>query len=257
MGRADIEIDTRPRRPTGTSLSTVVADAIRRQIAEGELAVGSRLAPEPKLAREYGISRGTLRDALKTLEREGLLSRRQRVGTTVSARPAVSHPLQRNGGVRDLIEASGRTHAVRDAEIRFIAAPPAVATALGLGDGDPVVALERTRTADQIPVVLTIDHIDAAIVERASAPLLPNVSFYEWLAEHCGIEVTYGIARLTAAVASGEIAERLAVTDGTPLLRLLQVDHSADGHPVLHSEELHIAGAFEVTVIRNGPFGGS
>jgi GntR family transcriptional regulator len=236
-------------RPAG------VADAIRRRIAGGELAVGARLAPEPELAAEHGVSRATLREALKALEREGLVLRRQRVGTTVCARPALSHPLQRNGSVRDLVEASGRRHGVRDAELRFVGAPVTVAAALELEEGHPVVVLERVRTADGEPVVLTIDHLDAAIVESATAPLLPDVVFYEWLRGHCRIEVTHGVARLSASAASARLAERLEVAEGAPLLRLLQVDRTSVGRPVLHSEELHVADAFDVTLIRHGPYG--
>jgi GntR family transcriptional regulator len=239
----------KPSRPAG------VADAIRRRIAEGELPVGARLAPEPELAAEHGVSRATLREALKALEREGLVLRRQRVGTTVCARPALSHPLQRNGSVRDLVEASGRRHGVRDAELRFVGAPATVAAALELEDGHPVAVLERVRTADGDPVVLTIDHLDAAIVESATAPLLPDVVFYEWLRDHCRIEVTHGVARLSASAASVRLAERLEVAEGAPLLRLLQVDRTSVGRPVLHSEELHVADAFDVTLIRHGPYG--
>jgi GntR family transcriptional regulator len=235
--------------------STSVADAIRRRIAEGELAVGARLAPEPALATEHGVSRATLRDALKALEREGLVLRRQRVGTTVCARPALTHPLQRNGSVRDLVEASGRRHGVRGAELRFVGAPPRVAAALEIEEGHPVVVLERVRTADGEPVVLTIDHLDAAIVESATRPLLPDVVFYEWLRDHCQIEVTHAVARLTASIASPKLAERLNLAEGAPLLRLLQVDHTAAGRPVLHSEELHVTDAFDVTLVRHGPYG--
>jgi GntR family transcriptional regulator len=239
----------------GVSLATTVADRIRRQIASGELEVGTRFAPEPELAEEYGVSRATLREALKSLEREGLILRRQRAGTTIMARPALAHPLQRNGSVRELIEASGRSHRVQEAQLRFLEAPAEVAATLELKAGRPVVELERVRTADGAPVVLTIDHLDARLVERATAPLLPEVPLYAWLAEHCAVEVTYGVANLSAILASNRIATKLAVADGTPLLRLVQTDFTASGRPVLRSEELHVAEAFDITVVRNGPFG--
>jgi DNA-binding GntR family transcriptional regulator len=111
------------------------------------------------------------------------------------------------------------------------------------------------RTADGEPVVLTIDHLDAETVESATAPLLPEVVFYEWLGDHCGIEVTHAVARLTAAVATSELAARLGIQEGAPLLRLTQVDRTALGRPVLHSEELHVADAFDVTLVRHGPYG--
>jgi GntR family transcriptional regulator len=244
-----------PRENSRPLLSTEVADSIRRQIAEGKLLVGSRLPPEPELAEERGVSRATLREALKTLEREGLVLRRQRLGTTILARPAVSHPLQRNGGVRELIEASGRTHAIRDAEIRFVAASQRVASALELADGHLIAVLERVRTADGTPVVLTVDHLDARVVEAASGALVPDVSFYDWLATHCSIEVTHGVADLMPVAAFGDVAQRLEVDEGTPLLKLEQRDFTAVGSPVLYSEELHVADAFSISVVRDGPFG--
>ncbi len=239
------------------NLPASVAAVLRTAIAEGSLAVGDRLAPEPELAAKYDVSRATMREALKELEREGLVSRRQRVGTTVSARPALAHPLQRNGSVRELIESSGRSHSVVSAELRFLGASAEVASALALAPGDPVVELARVRAADGTPVVLTIDSLDARVVETATAPLLAEVSFYSWLADHCGLEVTYGVARLTAALADVETARSLEVEEGTPLLRLLQGDFTSTGKVVLYSEELHVADAFDISVVRNGPFGAS
>lgn len=239
----------------GDKLSISVADRIRAQIADGSLTVGERLAPEPQLAVEHQVSRATLREALRELEREGLVTRRQRLGTMISARPALAHPLQRNGSVRELIESGGCRHSVLEAEVRFPEASEAIADALGLAPGDPVVELKRVRAADGRRVVLTIDSFDAQIVEQATAPLLAEVSFYEWLAEHCGVRVAYGVASLTAALATHEQAVSLDIDQGIPLLRLVQRDFTASGEPVLHSDEFHLADAFDISVIRHGPFG--
>lgn len=238
------------------ALSAVIAERIRGDIVAGRYPVGSRLPPEPEFAAQLGVARSTLREGLKLLERDGLVLRRQRAGTTVSQRPVVEHPLQRNYSVSDLIEASGKRHGVINAQIRFVSAPAEVAAALELELDAPVVVLERTRTADGTPVVRTIDHIDAHIVEGASAPLLPEVSFYRWLHDHCGISVTHGVAHLLADRPMTAIAEHLGIDEAEPVLVLRQVDFSAEGRPVLHSEEYHVAHAFDVTVVRNGPFGG-
>lgn len=238
------------------ALSAVIAERIRTEILAGRYAVGSRLPPEPEFAAQLGVSRSTLREGLKLLERDGLVLRRQRAGTTVCRRPAVEHPLQRNYGVSDLIEASGKRHGVIDAQVRFVAAPAEIAAALELEPGASVVVLERTRIANATPVVRTVDHIDARIVESASAPLLPGVSFYTWLHDHCGISVTYGVAHVSANRPSAAVARHLGIDEAEPIFVLRQVDFSVEGRPVLHSEEYHVAHAFDVTVVRNGPFGG-
>jgi GntR family transcriptional regulator len=235
-------------------MSVALAQRLTNEIASGEFPVGSRLPSEIEFARQLDVSRSTLREALTLLERDGLIVRRQRAGTTVQARPVVPHPLQRNYSVREVIEASGKEHGIRDAEIRFVPATAGVAAELGLEEGTELVVLARTRTADGKPVVRTIDYLDADIVASATAPLLPDRSFYEWMHDHCGIDVAYGIAQITSAVAEGELVDQLEVEPGTALLRLSQVDYVASGESVLHSVEFHVAEAFHVTVVRDGPY---
>ena len=65
------------------------AHVLREKIRKGQLAVGQRLPPERDLAREFGVSRGTLRQALKILEKERLIVSQQGRGTFVST-PAFS-----------------------------------------------------------------------------------------------------------------------------------------------------------------------
>jgi GntR family transcriptional repressor for pyruvate dehydrogenase complex len=77
----------RPRSPAirAPKLSHLVADALRTQIANGELAPGARLPAEAELLRQFGVSRPTLREALRVVESEGLirLGRGARSGATV------------------------------------------------------------------------------------------------------------------------------------------------------------------------------
>jgi GntR family transcriptional regulator len=235
-------------------LSVVIAERIRAGVIAGSYPVGSRLPAEPEFASQLGVSRSTLREGLKLLERDGLVVRRQRAGTIVSRRPVVEHPLQQNYGVSDLIEAAGKVHGVEDAEIRFLPAPPEIATALELEPEAQVVSLERTRTADGEPVIRTVDHLDARIVERATAPLLPDASFYRWLNDHCEIAVTHGVAYLSAASADDALGAKLRIGAGEPLFVLRQLDFSAEGRPVLHSTEYHVPQAFDITVVRSGPY---
>jgi GntR family transcriptional regulator len=241
-------------RSKADNRSVAVANRFRRAIARGEYPRGSRLPPEPELAQKAGVSRATLREALQVLEREGLITRRQRAGTIVSSRPIVHNSLERNFSVRETIEASGKAYGVRDAQIRFVEASSVIAETLQLSSGAPLTVLERVRTADGQPVIFTVDHIQSAIVERATAPLLPEISFYEWMQEHCGLTVTHAIARIEAISAPEELAARLETNPGAPLFKLSQVDYTGDGLPVLYSEEFHLADAFEVTVVRTGPY---
>jgi GntR family transcriptional regulator len=236
------------------TLSFVVADRIRRAIEDGEYLPGSRLPPEPELAEMVKVSRPTLRESLRLLESEGLVVRRQRTGTVVTGRPLARNSLERNRGIQEMIDASRRKHGVSNAEIRFMPADANVASALSLKAGAPVVVLERTITSKGAPVIATIDYVDQQIVERASAPLTADIAWYPWLHENCGIDVTYGIASVSATASSDELAQRLEVSADAPLFRIEQVDYTSADEPVLFAIELHAPDAFDITVVRSGPY---
>src|SRR5438309_7340880 len=78
------------------------AETVRVELSEritaDQLAVGTQLPSEPKLAAELGVSRATVRDALRALEQEGLVRRVQGSGTYV-AHPRVPNSLDMNFGV--------------------------------------------------------------------------------------------------------------------------------------------------------------
>src|SRR5215211_4065335 len=87
-----------PRKPP---LSSSVRETIDARISSGELAAGSRLLPEPELAGEMGVSRATLREALRALEDEGVLTRVRGAGTFVTRRVEVRNSLDVNFGVTE------------------------------------------------------------------------------------------------------------------------------------------------------------
>ena len=83
----------RPQRGTGTRprlRSVSVQDELKQRIDRGELPAGTRLPSEPELAAELQVSRATLREALRAMELEGLLRRRQGSGTFVADGPAMA-----------------------------------------------------------------------------------------------------------------------------------------------------------------------
>ncbi len=238
----------------GPSLSLVAADRIRQAIARGEYLPGAKLPAEPELAERISVSRPTLREGLRLLESEGLVVRRQRIGTVVTGRPVVRNALGRNFGIQEMLEASGHEYGVRDAEIRFTTADEKAAAALGLDDGGQVVLLERAITSGAVAAMVTRDYLDLQILEAADAPLTPDVHWYLWLHEHCGVDVAYGIASIAATTASPEVAAKLEIDAGAPLFRLEQIDYTSTGRPVLYAIELHAPEVFDVTVVRSGPY---
>lgn len=236
-------------------LSLAVRESIVSRIERGAIRPGTQLPPEPALASELGVSRPTLREALRLLEDEGLVTRTRGAGTFVAERPRVANNLDANFGVTDAIRRAGMRPGYEDGTTRFEPASLAEAERLGIQPGAEVLVVERTRTAAGRPVVYSRDLLPAGLLEgRADLPSrLVKGSVYEVMERDLGIVIHHGVASFRPERADRTVAAKLRVPRGTLLLYLRQVDFDEDGRPVLSSHEHHLADAFEFTVVRRGP----
>jgi GntR family transcriptional regulator len=238
--------------PAHRPLRHSVAKALREGIVARKLEPGDRLPSEPELARSLGISRSSLRAGIALLEADGLVRRLHGSGTYVSHRPVVRNDLSRNFSVSSMIEAMGMEPGSIDVRCTAESAPAHVAAALGVLAGTAVCTLRRVRTAGGRRVVDSTDWCRTDVVALEAMRTLAGGSIYAALAER-GLPVHHGVATLTPAVASGEVAQRLRAQEGALLITLFQLDSTADGAVVLVSQEHHLADAFEITVCRSGP----
>src|SRR5262245_57667102 len=130
-----------------------VADGLRRRIATGALAVGDSLPSEAQLCAAYGVSRGTVRQALATLRAEGAIGGGQGKPPVVRARP-IAQPFETLLSFSAWALALGRTPGQRTVEIARRAASPEAADGLGLDEGEFVVQVLRLRLLDGIPAMI-------------------------------------------------------------------------------------------------------
>lgn len=227
-------------------------DIATRILEEGP---GAQLPPEPELASELGVSRATLREALRSLEDEGLVRRKRGAGTFVAHRPRVANNLDANFGVTDAIRASGMEPGTLHGSVRIEAAAAEEAERLDLEPGEDVVVVDRVRTADGRPVVLSRDILSTRVTGEEPSVLerLERTSVYEVLERDLEVAIHHGLATFRPTRAHGHLASRLEVSKGTLLLYIRQVDFDVQGRPVVSSHEHHLADAFEFSVVRRGP----
>jgi GntR family transcriptional regulator len=248
----------RPQRGTGARprlRSVSVQDQLKARIDRGELPTGARLPSEPELAAELQVSRATLREALRAMELEGLLRRRQGSGTFVAEHPRMPNSLDVNFGVTDAIRAAGMTAGIAQGRHWVEPASAGEAALLELEPGQDVLVIERVRTAEGKPVVLSRDVFPSRLLDghpRAVDDMMER-SIYDVLERELGVVINHGVARFRPVRADHAVAGRLGVPRGELLLYLWQVDYAMDGAPVLSSHEFHLADAFDFTVVRRGP----
>ena len=130
---------------------------LEEMIRRGEIAVGAKLPPEPELIQRYQVSRGTLRQALKELEQDGLISRHSGRGTTVVRKPGTKE--SKVISLTRQIEAAGMRPSTRVLDQRRMMASEAgewVCRVLGLSPElaatKPVYYIDRLRCGDNRPL---------------------------------------------------------------------------------------------------------
>ena len=227
-----------------------VRDRLLAEIAQGRLAVGQRLPSEPELALNLQISRPTLREVLRSLEADGIVSRVHGVGTFVARQqPLVRTALDLDVGVTEAVAAAKATLGIEIVQIANEPAPSWAGSVLGLAPDDRVLSVERIIRANGIPAVHGVDMIPIAITESAPA-IYDGGSVYRYLEQDCQVELAGGVAEVTAVTATAHLANCLRTRRNTPLLRLDQVENAISGRPVLFSREHYAPGVFGLMVRR-------
>jgi DNA-binding GntR family transcriptional regulator len=228
----------------------VVRDALRERVA-GSCAPGDRMPPEADLAREYGVSRLTLREAVRGLVEEGYLTRRQGDGTFVTQRPRLRNNLDVNFGVTQLVESMGMTPGSVPIDVREQPAGEEEAQALGLSPGTTVVRVERVRTADGTPLVYSVEFLPARLMPAPFAVERFQGSLYAEL-RAAGVAIHHAVSHLAAVAARRGQARHLDVKLGAPLLLLTQVDYTEADQACLYTREWYVSSRVDMRVYRRG-----
>jgi GntR family transcriptional regulator len=243
------------RRAGRRSLRRAVRERLARLIAAGRWRPGERLPSEPKLAQDLGVSRATLRDALRSLEEDGFVTREHGAGTFVTFRPRLRNNLDVNFGVTQLIRAHGLEPGTASRSVTTEKADDECVAKLALLPSDDVVVVERVRTANGAPVVFSREVLPLRLFTSyaEARTRLGEGSLYELLERELGIVVEHGVAKIRPIKASGRVASLLEQPENALLLSVSQVDFDREGRPVLLSHDDYVADAFELTVVRRGP----
>jgi len=204
-----------------------ISDDLRRQIRDGVIAAGALIASEANLALSYGVSRVTVRRALRELKAEGLVDSRQGFGWYVAGTPLVQ-------SLRDLttierqVRASGRTFRRELTTFGFVPTPPELA---GLFDAATVLAVTRVDRIDSRPFAVASVWAVADLVASLTARDLETRP----LSEQLGVPLSGATESITAVGASSSDATVLGVRRGTPLLQVDRIIRDRVGRAVLRS----------------------
>jgi len=224
MDQPSPKLDSRP-------LYAQVRELLLARIQMGDWGPGAALPNEFDLAREMGVSQGTVRKALDGLTQDHILVRRQGRGTfVVEQTPA--NELFRFFNLYDNKSGAQILPDSRDARVTSGKARALEFARLQLEKGAQVVRIERLRTHDGLPFIAeTIVLPDLLFPGLAAMKYVPN-TLYDLFQKSYGVMVARTDERLEAVGATKRDANALNIAEGAPLLRVDRVTYSIDGRPV-------------------------
>ena len=220
-----------PAAVSGIPLYRQIEADIRARITSGALPPGTRLAPEPELMAEHGVSRATVRQALGGLIADGLLEIRRGLGTYVTA-PRFEHTIGGFYSFSREIERHGLVPGTTVLGLWTEPAPEAVAEALALPGGTPVIALRRLRLAGTEPLVVETSHLPAARFPGLEAVDFSRVRLYDTLLNVFGCRPTRARETFEPILLSADEAALLGQRRGEPALRVDRIAYDQDDTPI-------------------------
>ena len=216
-------------------------DRLLEILGDGGLPTTSKLASERELVAQYGVSRITVRQAMKELVNEGHLRSHPGKGfyTTGRARPAFELELLRS------FTATAIEHGLRPGSrllhVRLEPATDRVAAALQLSSGEPVATLRRLRLLDGLPVAIAEDWIDV----RKVPGLVDlnwsgdNRSLYEELRSRYRLDPHSGETVLSSRLAADDEPDLLELRPPAAVLIIQQLAFGVAGLPINFTLSVH------------------
>jgi GntR family transcriptional regulator len=189
--------------------------AVRALIEQGEWSTGSQIPNEDKLGAMLGISRITLRHALRKLEEAGLLRREHGRGTFVRSATVVAGARGLTSFTQEMVTL-GLVVGTRLLRAELVPASAQIADVLDIEAGAQLVRLRRLRLGNDAPIGIQTAHLPAARVPGLFENAATMGSLYAALREQFGITAVEAREVYRVGRVAEEDAELIGQPAGTP-----------------------------------------
>jgi GntR family transcriptional regulator len=212
---------------------------------------GERLPAEPDLAKQLGVSRATLREAMRAFEGQGLIRRRQGVGTfVVGQAPVIDSGLEVLESIESLAARIGLDVSMGAIQINEISADSEAAAVLGVPAGTMLLQVSRTILARGRPVAFLVDTLPEDVLTPADLATGFTGSVLDLLLRRGSPQLRHSIAEVRAVAGTQEVARALEIQRGDVLLMFSAVLVTAEERVIDHSLSYFLPGYFRFHVVR-------
>lgn len=225
-----------------------VIDRLKQDIEKGLYKEREKLPSEFDLAKQLGVSRATLREALRILEEENVIIRRHGVGTFVNAKPLFTSGIEQLNSVTNMIEIAGMSPGTIFLSSSTQGPTEEDVRRFNCSLDEEIVVIERVRTANGEPVVYCIDKIPEKILPDNFS--LEEESIFNLLEMKANRKITYAVAQIEPIGYHEKISPILECDPETALLVLKQMHYDEMDEPILYSVNYFKADKFRFHVLR-------
>jgi GntR family transcriptional regulator len=235
-------------REFGLPLYQQIQHLLRHRIGRGEYPAGAQIPSESELCRELGVSRVTVREALRELVRAGMLVKVHGKGTFVAADTPHRLTTVKYAGFLEDLQERVRKLRVIDVDMRPVTAPADVASTLGLDAGSEVIRIGRSRQIDDEPFSYTVNYLPVEIGTRINAKDLHTVPLLKILQMDLRIPIVRAQETIDAVPADPEVAQRLGIPVLYPVMHMKRIMFTTADRPFEIVETFYRADKYHYSV---------
>jgi len=211
---------------------------------------GQRLISEPELAKQLGVSRATLREAMRTFETQGVIRRRQGSGTYVVGKiRAIDAGLEKLESIERMARRMNLEITISDLHIEQLDADADSAKGLGCAEGTRLTRIRRVIRADRRPAAYLVDTLPESILEPDDLPSNFSGSVLDFLLAR-GDKLGISRAVIGATNATADVAKPLEIQRDAVLLKFESQLFDVKNSVVDYSVSYFIPGYFHFHINR-------
>jgi len=230
-------------------LYTKVIEQIKRNIELEIWKPNDKLPSEPEMAKLFGVSRATLREALRFLEEENVINRKHGVGSFVRSKPPFSSGIEELFSITEMIKRAGYNPGTIFQKKELVSPLIEEMKALQITNKQKILRIERVRTANNEPVVFCIDKIPIEIIpEQFYNFLIESDSMFVTFEKYTEQKIIYADTSIIP-VGYNDTINSILNTD-LPLLLLKQTHYNQNNEPILLSVNYFRSDKFSFQVLR-------
>lgn len=208
---------------------------------------GDSLPSERALVASFGVSRTSLRNALKILRNEGQISSQERQGMLINKKVSINM-LGMNSMSTQLVTSSNRAIHIKFIESSVVGASKELANFFKVSESTPLIKITRSRLIDKHPSTF-----ETAYLLKNRFPNLLGVNFtdrslYTALKNLYGLSPSYGHEKIGYTSANKTLASLLEISQGKPLYKVSSYTYSSQDDPIEYTLQYLVSDYFKYTL---------